>query len=165
MPEKKREQDADLLGYPRCALNYASISSAVFDTLIERGASRHAVNLCLYLHFNLSVWNGKTHARSRADIARDLKISTRTVTRAISELTDLGIIDDVEDGYGARYHIPQFVEMRDEAARKQRERAEDAVKSAMENWIANFKRKRGRAPTARERYGEEAKMRRDRGLD
>jgi len=165
MPEKKRIPEEDLLGYPRCAMQYASIPREVFDTLIEHDASPSAVRLAIYFHFNLSVWNGNTHARSYADIARDLKITKRSVTRAIAELVDLGIIDGLEDGYGVRFNLPAFVPMRDEAARRQRERAEQKVVSGLENAIANFKRKHGRSPSARERAEIETKLRRNFGLD
>ena len=165
MPEKKRKPDADLLGYPRCAMPYASISREVFDTLIENDASPSAVRLAIYFHFNLSVWNGNTHARSYADIARDLKITKRSVTRAIAELVDLGIIDGLEDGYGVRFNVGSFVPMRDEAARRQRERAEEKVKIALENAVANFKGKHGRPPNGRQRAEMETKLRRDFGTD
>ena len=165
MPEKKRKPEEDLLGYPRCALDYASISKEVFDTLIERGASEPAKDLALYFHFNLAVWTGNTHARAVADIARDLKYSVRTVYRAIAELTDLGIINELQDGYGARFHVRAFVPMRENAARRQRERAEEKVAIGLENWIATFKRKHGRSPSGRQRGEMETKLRRDFGID
>ena len=163
--KNNRKPDADLLGYPRCALNYASMPSEVFDILVENQASRPALLLANYLHFNLSIWNGNTHARSYGDIARDLKISKRSVTRAVAELSDLGIIDGLEDGYGVRFHLPNFVPMRDEAARRQRERAEEKVAMGLENAIAKFKRKHGRSPSGRERADIETKLRRDFGID
>lgn len=165
MSKKKRKPDADLLGDPRCALDYASTSREVFDTLIEHDASPSAVRLAWYLHFNLSVWNGNTHARSYTDIARDLKISKRSVTRAIAELVDLGIIDGLEDGYGVRFHVGSFVPMREAAARRQRERAEENFNIALENAVAAFKGKHGRPPNGRQRAEMETKLRRDFGID
>ena len=165
--KKKSESVArpgDLLGYPRCALDYASTHQDVFNTLIERDASPVAFKLAWYLHYNLSVWNGNTHARSFGDIARDLKVSLSSVYRAVVELTELGIMEELNDGYGARFHLPHYVPMRDEAAKKQRENAESRLSSRLESWVAGYLKKHGHPPTARKKAEEEVKLRRELGL-
>ena len=164
--KKNRKPEKDFLEEekPRCALRYASISSAVFDTLIEHDASPTAVKVAIYMHFNLVLDNGKTHARAISKIARDLRVSPATVYRGIAELTELEIISEVDDASGPRFHISGFVEMREDAAQAQRDNAAEKLQAKMESWSARFAKKHGRPPTARRRAEEEGRLRRELGL-
>lgn len=167
MSKKKRKPEKDFLEQdkPRCALHYASISSAVFDTLIEHDASPTAVKVAIYLHFNLVVDNGNTHARGINKIARDLRVSPGSVYRAIAELTELDIMSEVEGGSGLRFHISGFVRMREDAAQAQRDNAEKKLQAKMDSKIARFAKKHGgRSPTARQRNAWEVEIRRELGL-
>lgn len=164
--KKNRKPERDFLEQdrPRCALDYASISKEIFDTLIENNASPTAVKLAVYYHFNLGVNTGDTHARTATDAARDLRVSVGSVYRAVAELTELEIIDELQEGSAMRFNVRAYVPMRKEAARRQRERAEDQLQNRMQDAIARFAKKHGRQPTARWRSEQELKFRRELGL-
>ena len=91
MPDKKGQ--INFVGDPNFALDNGVFSNTLMEKMRNRKLSISAIKVYMYLLRNRDIKSGKLHGTKVETIADYWKISTRTVHRALGDLTDAGLYE------------------------------------------------------------------------